>query len=127
MVDTVSPFKDLRINLEEREGCLLTEKRRLIELSESLRGAPMHGFPPPQKFQQFPPIPQVPMQFPMGPFNAPQYPVVPQGNPMRGTNGPCFICNQLGHAVLEEQGIVAEAILAESSVEKRKTNKNTAL
>jgi len=71
------------------------EADRIIR--ESLRGVPMHGFPPPQQFQQFPPVPQLPMQFPVGPFGAPQYPMIPQNNPVRGTNGPCFICNQLGH------------------------------
>ena len=42
------------------------EADRIIR--ESLRSAPMQVFPQPQQFQQFPPFPQLPMQFPMGPF-----------------------------------------------------------
>ena len=67
-------------------------------IRESLRGNST-AFHQPQKFQLFAPMPPMPMHFPMGPFSAPQYPMGPQqqGFPMRGTNGPCFICNQLGH------------------------------
>jgi len=67
-------------------------------IRESLRGNTA-TLQYPQQFQQFPPMPPMPMNFPMAPFNAPQYQMGPpqQGNPMRGTNGPCFTCNQLGH------------------------------
>ena len=67
-------------------------------IRESLRGNTA-TLQYPQQFQQFPPMPPMPMSFPMVPFNAPQYQMGPpqQGNPMRGTNGPCFTCNQLGH------------------------------
>ena len=68
-------------------------------IRESLRGNPMQVFPQPQQFQPFGLMPPMPMQFPMGPFNNPQYPMGPQQqtNPMRGVNGLCFICQQLGH------------------------------
>ena len=65
-------------------------------IRESLRGN--SAIPQqPQQMQQF--LPPVPMHFPMGPFSAPQFPMGPpqQNFPMRGVNGPCFICQQLGH------------------------------
>ena len=68
------------------------EADRIIR--ESLRGNPAMMQQPQQNF--FPPMP---VNFPMGPFITPQYQIGPpnQGIPMRGTNGPCFICQQLGH------------------------------
>ena len=67
------------------------EADRIIR--ESLRGSPAI----PQQPQQF--FPPVPMHFPMNPFGAPQFPMGPpqQSFPVRGVNGPCFICQQLGH------------------------------
>ena len=65
-------------------------------IRESLRGNPIQAFQHAQQFQPFAPMPPMPMHFPMNPFNAPQYPMG-MGNPVRGTNGPCFVCQQLGH------------------------------
>ena len=68
-------------------------------IRESLKGNPMQMYPQPQQFQNFPTMPHMAMPFPMAPFAQPQLPFAPQQqiNPMRGTNGPCFTCQQFGH------------------------------
>ena len=73
------------------------EADRIIR--ESLHGGPTAFQHPQQNFMPPMPINPMPMNFPMGPFITPQYQIGPpqQGIPMRGTNGPCFICQQLGH------------------------------
>ena len=68
-------------------------------IRESLKGNSAQTHYQTHQFQPFLPTALMPMPFPMGPFNAPQYaPVLQQfGNPNRGINGPCFICQQYGH------------------------------
>ena len=72
------------------------EADRIIR--ESLRGNSMLMPPPAQQFQNFGPMPQIAMPFPMAHFNQPQFPFPPQQpNLGRGVNGPCFVCQQHGH------------------------------
>ena len=100
MVATTLLSKGSRINLEERKGCLpRTRKRQTRLLEKACVVTQLLSNILLQQFQQYPPMPPMPMNFPMAPFNAPQYQMGPpqQGNPMRGANGPCFTCNQLGH------------------------------
>ena len=68
-------------------------------IMESLKGTSMQMPPPVQQFQNFGPMPQMAMPFPMAHFNQPQFPFPPQQQPNmgRGINGPCFICQQHGH------------------------------
>ena len=68
-------------------------------IRESLKGNSAQNHQQLHQFQPFLPLAPMPMPFPMGPFNSPQYAPAPQqfGNPNRGTNGPCFVCQQYGH------------------------------
>ena len=72
------------------------EDDKIVRESLKLTSAPIYSHPHiPYQFNG--PMAPMTMNFPAGPFGVPQFPQPRFTNTGRGTNGPCFNCQQPGH------------------------------